>query len=691
MKKVLFFSLSVISILYAQVDEKEIDKLFLQTLNEVSEIALHNKLNIEKIPSTVTVIRRDLIEASGAKTLLDILELVPGIEITMSSSGKRQIVIRGMRSEYRDKLKLLINGVDVTNNLYSNQFYYYTFPAELIKRVEVTKTPDSILYGSNAFMGSIHIITLDEESKNSSSITTTSQNGKMASMFQTFKINEGYLSIDGHFSSFDPNIMAYSTIRYNEDNQTIESFREPMPAYAKEITGGVGISYKKDEWHIGYRLEQYTKGSFFGISNIIPLVDDKDVTMTHNSLLVEYNRYINTNLKLHCEWSAKDYIWDGSYRVMPYNSEIDNLDQLDNDPDNDLIMGAYINEVETGLMSYLRYTDLHHNVIAQIEAHYAKPIDMYYIQYIPSNPNSDYNLGPNGEHLTGEQNILKEGIDRKNFAIAVEDLYSFSDKFSATAGLRVDYYSNFNSHLSYKVGSVYNLTKSNTVKFLYNHAFRAPSWIELYANAEAEFHGNEDLKPETMDMVELNWLYSFSTSDMIKLNLFYGKNSDPIIRTYIEDKAIYDNGEQITISGYEVSYRRKFDEKSETGVSVSHHKDTGTSYYTIYNHSRKEMLKFYLDYELLSSIHNFLQVEYGSKIDMPEGISDIDSYVNISEVVSYTYKNATIKVGVKNLLDQKIEYVATPSDRIDSYRFLPEGMKIPAIGREWFISLKAKW
>jgi len=43
------------------------------------------------------------------------------------------------------KLKLLLNGVDATNNLHSNQFYYYTFPASLIKRVEVTKTPNALL------------------------------------------------------------------------------------------------------------------------------------------------------------------------------------------------------------------------------------------------------------------------------------------------------------------------------------------------------------------------------------------------------------------------------------------------------------------------------------------------------------------------------------------------------------------
>jgi len=687
MKKFYFFSLVTISALYAQVDENEIDKLFLQTLNEASEMALYDKLNIEKIPSTVTVIRRDIIESSGAKTLLDILKFVPSIEISMSSSGKRQIIIRGMNGKYRDKLKLLINGVDVTNNLYSNQFYYYTFPASLIKRVEVTKTPDAILYGSNAFMGVIHIITFNEENRGSLSLTTTSENSSMASVFQTYKVNKGYLNIDAHISRFDPKLMAYSTIRYNEEDHLFDQFRDSLPAYAKEKRLGVGVSYKKDEWRIGYRLEEYTKGSFFGISNIVPLANDQDVTMTHNSLIAEYDKYLSPELKWHIQWNVKDYIWDGAYRVMPYDL------QPTDDPNKDIIMGAYINELETGLMSYLRFSDLHHNVIAQVEAHYAKPIDMYYIQYVPSLEVADnyFNLGPNGEHLTGDQNILKEGIDRKNFAISIEDLYSFNDNYALIGGLRLDYYSNFNSHISYKFGAVNNINENNTVKFLFNHTFRAPSWIELYANTKAEFHGNEDLEPETMDMVEFSWLHSFSVRDLVKLNLFYGQNSNPIIRTFLDGKAIYDNGETINISGFEFSYRRKFYEKSELVASFSHHNGTGTTFNTIYNQSRKNLFKFYMDYELSPSIRSFTQVDYADKIDMPEGVSDIDFFVNISETISYSYENITIRAGVTNLLDEKIEYVAPTTDKIGIYRFITKTLRIPSTRREWFISLEVKW
>ncbi|RUM44444.1 MAG: hypothetical protein DSY46_05655 [Hydrogenimonas sp.] len=686
-----FFLLSLLSVsmLLGSQDDLAIDEAFLQTLNEVSEIVMHDKLNIEKIPSTVTVIRRDMIEASGAKTLLDILALVPGIEISMTSGGKRQIIIRGMRNKYKDKLKLLINGFDVTNNLDSNQYYYYNFPASLIKRVEVTKTPDAVLYGSNAFMGIIQVMTLDEENHNQLDGTVTSKDRQMGSLFQTLKVAEGDLNLDLHYSYSHPLIEANPVLIFTIDDRVFSRFREPLLASTKEETYGMGINYKKEAWSIGYRLQSYTKGDFFGILNITPLRDDRSIETKHHAFQVAYDKYLNADLKWHFQWDMKDYRWNGTYRTMPYD-----LNATD-DPDKDVIMGANIHEFETGVISYLKYSDIAHTLRLQLEAHYAKPIDSYYIQYVPilGDTQTDLNLGPNGLPLTGDQNILKEGIDRKNYAIAVEEMYSFNSDLSVIGGMRFDYYTDFNTHLSYKFGAVNNISPKTTVKLLFNHAFRAPSWIELYARSVAEFHGNEALEAETMDMVEANWLYHCSPQDLVKFNLYYGKHQDPIIRTLSpQGETIYDNGETILMRGFEVSYRRIFGAHNEWGASLSHHNGTGSTVSMIENETRKDMVKWYLHYELSPSLVSFTQVEYGSRITVPPPFAPIDAYWLVNQTVSYTYKHWTVRTGVTNLLDEKIDYLTAPTDIVaGAYRFIPDGVRIPSVGREWFISVSASW
>ena len=118
MRLIILLILSIFSLYAAEKDE------FLQLLNEVSEIATKSKLNIDKTPSNVEVIHRDFILKSGAKTLLDVLQYLPGVEISQSSSGKKELIIRGNKSTYRDIIKFMINGVEVTNNLYSNHLLF---------------------------------------------------------------------------------------------------------------------------------------------------------------------------------------------------------------------------------------------------------------------------------------------------------------------------------------------------------------------------------------------------------------------------------------------------------------------------------------------------------------------------------------------------------------------------------------
>lgn len=90
---------------------------FLKVLNETNDIAYENRINIDKIPANMDILKRDFIIHSGAKTLLDLLKYIPGIEISRTSSGKTQLIIRGNKSDFIDKIKLMINGIDVTNDL----------------------------------------------------------------------------------------------------------------------------------------------------------------------------------------------------------------------------------------------------------------------------------------------------------------------------------------------------------------------------------------------------------------------------------------------------------------------------------------------------------------------------------------------------------------------------------------------
>jgi|GEM_PF-2421433 len=697
LKQCIGLALSVVALWAASeggnVDNDSIDAMFLQSLHEASDLAMHDKLNLEEIPSTVTVIRRDLIIDSGADTLLDVLRLVPGVCISIGISGKRQIVMRGVRSAYRDKIKLLVNGVDVTNNLYNNQFYYYNFPASLIKRVEVTKTPDAVLYGSNAFLGVINVITLDEENEGEFFGGLSDQNRYEASAFESFHAGQGVINLDLYARRSEPDIRSRQVMR--EDLTTGESvpFRAPMDGWTLEENQGAGLQYHAGGLHLGYRYQRYKKGSFFGIAALPPLKHDHDVVMTHQSAVVSYERYMTPEWKWHLQVEGKDYRWDGTYRTLPYDYDSDDLSTISDNPDEEAIMGAYVHEMEAKAVGYLRYHDAMHNLTFQLEGRYAKPVKMCYLQYLPAQgaTPSRLNLGPEGEPLTGEYNVLKEGIDRKAGALAVEDLLTLQENFSVIGGVRYDRYNDFDGHFSYKLGAIWQPDESNTLKWLYNHTFRAPSWVELYANAALQFHGNPDLKPETMDMGEVDWLYRWTPKNRFKLNVYYGKNRDTIQKCQVS----YVNGDDLELAGVEGSWEALLSGWGSMEISATY------AYVEKMVHDEEKKngrlsLRARLDATLPHAVRTFTMLEYhdGAQTELD---GHIPATLRVDQTFTWRVGVWRLQAGVRNLFDTKIYHGAETSDPVlskdgsTSFLFYPEGGKIPTIGREWFASLAVSW
>jgi len=654
---------------------------FLKTLNEVSEIATKTKLNLDKTPSNVTVLNRKFIVASGARTLLDLLQYIPGVEISISPSGKKQLIIRGSKSTYRDKIKFLINGHEVTNNLYSNQFYYYNFPAALIKRIEFTKTPDSVLYGNNAFLGVINIITLNNLDNNLISFYQNNKNQNSFVLFQKFKNS----LIDFHYEYSNPHLNSIDTLLVNLQTYSAKSYRNATPnPYEQNL--GFGYRYFKGNSTFSYRLEYYKKGNFFGIINLPPLAKDKHIKFIHQFFNYNYSNFINDNTQNSLNLGLKFYRWKGEFRVLPYDFN----ETIDNNPDNDIIEGANIDELEYYLNNDITYITDKHTVNLIFDLKYAKPIDFYYLQYIPS-----FN---NKQKLKGDNNVLKEGIYRKIYAMAFEDLYLLNNNISVIYGARFSHYNDFGNNISYKLGSVYNMNEKTTFKLLFNTAFRAPSWVELYAKSESEFNGNPDLKPEKIKMGEFIWLQKLFKNDKVKFVLYSGKETNYIGRSYSSTgQKIYQNLGDYLIRGYEISYKNAFD-KGMFYLSYSRNNNKALFADKIgninrfnYTDVRKNFYKGYLIYNINKKYNIFSSMFYGSKINIPV-VNDINPYFTWNMNVNYHRGNYRVILGVNNITNHKNYNVDYPSDLIaDKYMFVADDGKLPEIGRFVYVEFMKEW
>lgn len=118
--------------------------------------------NVKEAPATVMVITEEEIQQRGYIDLVDMLSDLPGFDISRTFGNTyANILQRGYRSNNTDRTLFLIDGVE-DNSLWSNvAFVSRQYPVSNIKRVEVVYGPASTMYGANAFVGVINVITKD--------------------------------------------------------------------------------------------------------------------------------------------------------------------------------------------------------------------------------------------------------------------------------------------------------------------------------------------------------------------------------------------------------------------------------------------------------------------------------------------------------------------------------------------------
>jgi iron complex outermembrane receptor protein len=115
---------------------------------------------VSRAPAAVTVITREMIEASGARQLPDLLRLVPGFQVSWVSGNIQTVTYQGLASIYSRRLQVLVDGRSVYNPAYG-QVQWRGIPVALedIDRIEVVRGPNAAKDGVNAIVASIHIYT----------------------------------------------------------------------------------------------------------------------------------------------------------------------------------------------------------------------------------------------------------------------------------------------------------------------------------------------------------------------------------------------------------------------------------------------------------------------------------------------------------------------------------------------------
>jgi len=111
-------------------------------------------------PNAITIISGDEIRASGLQTLPEILRRVPGAEVMSMGLTSANVSFRGFNQRIANKVLVLVDGrPEYQDFLGVTLWPVLPIGLEEIERVEVIRGPGSALYGANAMLGVVNIIT----------------------------------------------------------------------------------------------------------------------------------------------------------------------------------------------------------------------------------------------------------------------------------------------------------------------------------------------------------------------------------------------------------------------------------------------------------------------------------------------------------------------------------------------------
>jgi iron complex outermembrane receptor protein len=560
-----FVCISCLAIADEPISEQKIVRIEQLNLEELLNVPVETvsrrKEAINEAPGVITVWTREELLTNPARTLQDVIKLLPGFDTFDSPDEGRHLA--GVRGIPSGSILVLLDGQRLNTSL--DPLVDLDLPLENIERIEAIRGPGSTIYGTYAFTGVINVITRKPEQVNGLEVR-----GRVGERFSTAgKTSEGRLSVSVGRRSGDWSLGAFGQLLFDQGKRaTIEADAETlrrarllqdhasmytqMPLTAPEIVTpessreqqeraeiDLNAAWRDDVVYHGKLLlssKQPIVGRTFAVnedSTLNRVRTLQSLAWSHTfslsaprfpSLSVElkysldYQRDSDTFQDQAPGWNVGLRFYQPGWEVFPEGViQKISLDYLSN-------------MIELKLDGALRF--LAHNgdapdfhltlgfsfedarvLAARSLANYGRvltgpnefPFERY--QYVGAPRDSElFRNDPNKKLFLGDPLFLPS---RYIVAGYVQARWDITRWLSAVVGVRLDDYSDFGLAANPRAALLFTPREDLFVKVLYGRAFNAPSFFQLYSATpeQTTMAGKPDLRPEIIDTVELQLGY----------------------------------------------------------------------------------------------------------------------------------------------------------------------------------------
>jgi vitamin B12 transporter len=438
-KKQILSALLISSAAFAAYSETATNEVATAAENQIIVSATRIDQPIEQIGSSVEVITAEQIEQSKSATMLDALELVPGLNIRRSgaSSLKANISLRGAPPE---ATLVLIDGVSVYDQSHMSGFSSFdlgAMTADNIERIEVLKGAQSVLYGSSAMSGAINIV------------TKKGSGDPKASLFAEFGSKNTWHT--GASISGGDDKVNFSASASVMDRQG-ESATDADPSNDKD-----GYENKTAQAKVGFTPVEGTEIEVF--ATYLKATGDYDDNPTSSWGVGSGEGIYQEQEQVIAGTSIKTLLLDGSWEPKLSVS----LNQLDRDE----------SQYNTWYDSQTAKVDLQ-NALYLSDQH-------------------TLILGTDWYEDTYETDGISKG-DLDNTGLYAMYQLALADQWFTSFGLRYDNHSVFGDETTYQITTAYLIEETGTrLHSSLGTGFKAPNSYQLYYS----WGGNADLKAQT--------------------------------------------------------------------------------------------------------------------------------------------------------------------------------------------------
>ena len=424
--------------------------------NEEATVVTANRVEqaVSDVLAPISVITRDDIELSMAKSVPEILRMLPGIDIGQNGGrgSKTSVFMRGSES---DHVLVLIDGVRLPSSITSG-VDFSKIPVSQIETIEVVRGPRGAIYGSEAIGGVINIITRGQQGANIKQVS-----------------------------------VGIGSDKYYEADLFLSS------DLTDKLHVNFGFGYDDTEGYNSKPVVGVNDGDKHGAEN-------KDILLGVNyQFSSQLNAFINTRYSQ----SVSEY--DESSAASAWGPEV-HLKKEQWLETTSVITGAkYNRENYVGSLSY----SFGENKSYQYEAGddykdasstmFTKQHNISFINSFSLSDSLLLNAGLDwrDDQVEDEGGTIDGVVSRSNTGIFTTAVYEISS-VTLDGSVRYDDNETFGGHTTWGLAAGWEFVESYSIIASAGTSFKAPSMYDLYANSGWTI-GNLNLKPETGESVEI--------------------------------------------------------------------------------------------------------------------------------------------------------------------------------------------